>query len=789
MPKTPKIEHFVFNSQHSKVEKLLQHSTLIFNTVLQTSANGVVLFDENGDLVYLNNNGYKILGILPGQDVGQDINLFSLIQDPEDALRIFKSFEAVEVITSFDFKDSTPESRNKQYKIRCMSLEEEGENIAYIGIITEITQHATTQDDRTEYQISQLNRLNTLIDHTLHESRISLWRFYFENGDLTQFRGEIIMGITNLTFKTTLDTQDFIEITSPTTYANIEKLIKTHILPENLNKSFTNQFEIFSDKFNKSSFIKIASVRVNDPKGQPEIIAAIHNITDIMQQKLELERSNFKLEQILKGGGLIQWEYDVISKQHISQTFPKDEKTRTPIPQDAIQSIGRNKQEEMQEIFNRLYNGEVFTADISYSYTPANSSEPLYFRSYITPYSLQDDGKVRRYIGYSKDITETENLILELNQAKTKAVNADRLKSQFLANMSHEIRTPLNAIVGFSDLLLTTECTEQQKQEWKKLIHNNSNLLTNLIDDILDLSKIEAGNINFNRTEFDFPTFFTEITSVIKAKHTNPKVQIIIINPYKQFVLFSDKNRLSQVINNFASNAIKHTQKGTITIGYEIQENSQILIYVRDTGKGISEENQKIVFERFEKLDHVTQGTGLGLAIVKAIMDEVNGQYGCESTLGEGSYFWVKGPIAITQEPQPTPPTLSDLDLDPYDTTLSPDLNILIAEDNESNFLLVSSMLHPCQITHAKNGAEAVQYASRQDYDIILMDIRMPLMDGYTAITKIRQFDTTTPIIILSANAFEEDKQRATQVGANNFIAKPIRRNTLIETIIQYTMP
>lgn len=236
----------------------------------------------------------------------------------------------------------------------------------------------------------------------------------------------------------------------------------------------------------------------------------------------------------------------------------------------------------------------------------------------------------------------------ELIVAKEKAEEGDHLKSAFLANMSHEIRTPLNAIVGFSELLLITNDPEE-RTEFMNLISTNNELLLRLIGDILDLSKIESGLIELKPFEFDLSTTVDEIYTTLKQRCVNPEVQLIEHNPYHSCKVMLDKNRVTQVMTNFVTNALKHTKQGTITMGYDYVDGG-IKIYVQDTGCGIPKEKQSKLFQRFMKLDDFTQGTGLGLAICKAIADAVGGKIGVESEEGKGSLFWAWFPTKVETE-------------------------------------------------------------------------------------------------------------------------------------------
>ncbi|MDD6210836.1 MAG: PAS domain S-box protein [Bacteroidales bacterium] len=242
------------------------------------------------------------------------------------------------------------------------------------------------------------------------------------------------------------------------------------------------------------------------------------------------------------------------------------------------------------------------------------------------------------------DISERKGMIRDLQKAKMQAEQSDKLKSAFLANMSHEIRTPLNAIVGFSDLM-TVATDNEEREEYSKIIKTNNELLLKLINDILDLSKIEAGSVVLKYERFDMAEHFDEVATAMRRRISNPAIRFISKNPYRSCIIKSDKSRLTQILTNYVTNSIKYTERGYIEMGYE-HTGEAIRLYVRDSGIGISDDKRHRVFHRFEKLDEFAQGTGLGLSICKAIAETFGGSVGFDSHPGEGSVFWATIPCA-----------------------------------------------------------------------------------------------------------------------------------------------
>lgn len=365
------------------------------------------------------------------------------------------------------------------------------------------------------------------------------------------------------------------------------------------------------------------------------------------------------------------------------------------------------------------------------------------------------------------DVTEQRQNELDL----IKAQEADKMKNAFIANMSHEIRTPLNAIVGFSRLLTETDNASEQ-QEYLTIIENNSDLLLQLINDILDFAKIESGTLNYNVSSVDLKDICHEVYVSQSLKMTSDVALLFNGDMLPSVRLQTDVQRIEQVLLNLLSNAIKCTNQGFVSLSYEL-EDEFVRVSVTDTGIGIAKEKQASVFERFVKLDEFRQGTGLGLSICKMIIEKLGGEIGLKSELGKGSTFWftlpLTTPLAFPEEKS------DDIPADMIPDALPGQYTLLIAEDVLENYLLLQAVLkQQYRLIYAENGRQAVQMFKDYKPDLILMDIKMPIMDGFTATAEIRELSPDIPVLALTAFAFDEEKEKAKKCKFNDYLVKPV---------------
>ena len=418
------------------------------------------------------------------------------------------------------------------------------------------------------------------------------------------------------------------------------------------------------------------------------------------------------------------------------------------------------------EWYAKRKNGELFWLEVSLQHTKLNNKEVV--------------------LAVTRDVTSRKNAELELLEAKERAEENDRLKSAFLANISHEIRTPMNGILGFAELLKTPGLDTEEVGQYVDVIQQSGQRMLGIINDIVDISKIEAGQVLINKGDTDINSIIKELYAFFLPE-TQKKKLVLKYQDLPQDVIShveTDQVKLTQVLSNLIKNAIKFTQHGEIEFGCYLIDDV-LHFFIKDTGDGISNENIDLIFDRFRQADvsltRQYEGAGLGLSISKAYVELLGGKIWVESEYGKGSCFSFTLPYLVSKSKP-----VSNAFIDNVGQKLSEDIVILIVEDDLTSMVLLKRILssYSQSIYQAYNGFEALEKVQKHtDIEIVLMDLKMPIMDGYEAIVKMKQIRPDLPVIAQTANAFSEDRVQAIEAGFDDYISKPIRKEVLIEKI------
>lgn len=403
---------------------------------------------------------------------------------------------------------------------------------------------------------------------------------------------------------------------------------------------------------------------------------------------------------------------------------------------------------------------------------------------------LDDSGKIIKRTGIARDITERYKNLQALVNAMEKAEQSDRLKSAFLANMSHEIRTPMNGILGFAGLLKEPNLTGEEQQKYIRIIEKSGARMLNIINDIVDISKIESGLMKLDMKESNINEQIEYAYTFFKPEAEAKGIKLSFSNtlPQKEAIIKTDREKLYAVLTNLVKNAIKYSKAGAIELGY-ITKCETLEFYVKDTGIGISKDRQEAIFERFIQADisdkMARQGAGLGLSISKAYVEMLGGKIWVESDEGKGSTFY----FTLPYNAEPVKETI-DRKLEPSGKNETVrKLKILIAEDDEVSEMLLDKTVKMFgkEILKARTGVEAVEICrDNPDIELILMDIQMPIINGYEATKQIREFNTEVIIIAQTAYGLSGDREKAIYAGCNDYIAKPINKMELQMLIQKY---
>jgi PAS domain S-box-containing protein len=422
------------------------------------------------------------------------------------------------------------------------------------------------------------------------------------------------------------------------------------------------------------------------------------------------------------------------------------------------------------EILNKKKNGDLYWADVSIS--------PI----------LNAKGSITNFVSVQEDISEKKKMIDDLIAAKEKAEESDRLKSAFLANMSHEIRTPMNGIMGFTELLKEPKLTGSEKSEYIKIIQKSGQRMLGTINDLIEISKIESGALELQLSQVSINEQLNYIYNFFKPETANKGLAFTLHKalPAEQALIETDQEKLNGILMNLIKNAVKYTHSGAVDFGYRVEKNN-LEFFVKDTGIGIKEKHREMIFERFTQADMSLskpyEGAGLGLSIAKAYVEILGGKIWFQSEFSRGSQFFFTIPfVKKAAEENEVLPEHSG----PESEQLLGTLTVLVAEDDPTNQIYLSELLQgKCKkVIFTDNGKEAVRlFVENPGIDLVLMDMKMPVMDGYEATAKIKEINPDAVIVAQTAYALSEDQEKTVAAGCDDYLPKPFTGKHLIELL------
>jgi PAS domain S-box-containing protein len=442
--------------------------------------------------------------------------------------------------------------------------------------------------------------------------------------------------------------------------------------------------------------------------------------------------------------------------------------------------------ETYKNLWETILSGKIWTETLQ---TKKKSGESYWINVAISPIYKNSD--ISNFVAVSEDITEKKKMIEDLIAAKEKAEESSRLKTEFLHNMSHEIRTPMNGIIGFSDMLSNKNISNEERTQFAVIIKESSLQLLSIIDDILEISRLETHQASVHLEEFCLNTLLNELHTLfsLKAKEKNLDFKLKTEMDNDKSFITTDKTRMNRILSNLLENAFKFTNKGFIELGYYLKKD-QIILYVKDTGIGVLPENLNYIFERFtqeeKELSRKYGGLGLGLSISRENARLLKGEITVESEKNKGSTFYFSTPYTSSRNSQTEPAS----GIRKIDTESN--ISILLAEDEKINYLYIKTLLKnntvlKINLLHAVNGKEAIDLCiENPNIDLVLMDLRMPVLDGFEATKEIKSRFPHLPVIALTAYSTEADRELAFKYGCDDFISKPVYREKLFELIYKY---
>ena len=760
-------------------EEALRKSERNFRSIAEQMAEVVILVDSNGIVTYASPVSEKIFGYLPAELIGHHFTEYLPENEIQEALVIFNDIvlqQETDKVFEFRFRKKNGPRVYGEVHVHYYQDQDVHGMIGFIRDITENKEHEIIRKKYEQQLLESQQFLQSIYNEVNHSIFVvdvlpdGSYRYKGNNplhAKLTGISNEEIAGKTP---EELVEPEIAEAITS-----NYDSCIRE-------NRSI--QYEESMPFLGEETWWETVLNPVRNENGRIyRIIGTSSNITERKLAVKQLKQLSVTVEQspaiVVITDPLGNIEY--VNPMFTLVTGYSAEEVKGENPR--ILQSGLMPKVLYEELWNSIISGQVWCGELQNK----KKNGELYWDQAVISAILNKEGVITNFVAVKLDITEQKRTLNELNDAKQKAEESDRLKSAFLANISHEIRTPMNGILGFTQLLKDPQLSGEEQAEYIDLIQQSGDRMLSLINNLINISRIEAGETIVHMAETPVNELLRDLNAFFKPEMNKKGLLLNCLTPLPdgESIIETDRGKLTQVLTNLIQNALKFSSSGEIDFGYNLI-NGSLEFYVIDTGIGIPPEMKTKIFDRFHQVDNpltrTQEGSGLGLNISKAYVEMLGGTIRVESQVHWGSEFYFTLPYNPTgpKKIQPPAPVIKPPLLD------VPFVTVLIAEDDAVSRLLLKKTLNVENIKTllAGNGEEAIEMAQQhQEINLVLMDLRMPLMDGYEATILIKKIRPELPVIVQTAFTSKEERQRAEKAGCDGFITKPINKNELFKLI------
>lgn len=762
-------------TERKQAEENLRESEENLFITLNSIGDGVIATDNNGIITSMNPAAEKLCGWKTEEAKGKPIEEVFRIVNAQTRMTVVNPVKKViekGIIVGLANHTVLISKDGKEYQIADSAAPIKNKEGKIIGVVFSFVD--VTEKYENEKKLSENEKKYRLLVDEMNQGVAVHEAIYDENGNMVDYRFldmnksyERILGIKKEDWigKTLLEILPKTEKYWIDTYGQVVKTRKP-IEFENYAREFDRYYHVVAYNNQPNQFAVIVTDITERKIAEEERALLSEIIKNNLNEIYLLDADTLKFE-FVNYGAINNLGYSIDELKNMTPIDIKPEYNLDSF-RSLLEKVNDDNKMIVFETIHKRKDGTTYPVAVHLQKN--THSNKKFFFEIIT------------------DITERKQAEEELKIAKAKAEESDRLKTAFLQNMSHEIRTPLNGILGFSNLLRRNNLGAKEIKEYTEIISQSGQRLMEIVNNVLDIAKIETGQMEIRDNTFSLNSMIDDLYSFFSQFATDKNIKLNYKTPLdnSDIQIVADEAKLNQILTNLINNAIKFTQNGSIDFSYEIA-NNEIQFYVKDTGIGIAPEFQDKIFERFVQVDlNITrgfEGAGLGLAICKGLVEKLGGKIWFESEVNKGSTFF----FTIPYKPEISETKTEDEAKD--ETFSGKKIKTLIAEDDLVSYLYLSKLLKDSrfQLIHAENGREAVEFVKNTpDIDLVLMDMRMPEMDGFEATQQIKAIRPELPIIAQTAYAFQDEREKILSIGCDDYLSKPVEQGKLLQLIKKY---